>query len=340
MAKKSKSGGAVKNFIFSLIWLMFVAGLVIAFFRINNITNAIDGYKHAKLKSVEVAACLGNIIGKSTGECSLNLRTGAYATGAQRDAIQKEYGITLATDEVESKEQNQISPGNSDENPQNTSAAGSAEEKKTISLDGITPAWRKLSSTSQTKEDMIIQLESLETVEAYSKVDYKRARWEHWTAAHEQHSCWTTREEVLYNYATSNLIIKDSNNNDTGDKNSACSVQDGKWISPYNDQETIKPSNIEIDHIVSLKAASEAGGFDWGAEQKRAFANDMDNLLPISLTESKEKGSRTPSEWMPENREVWCHYSKAYVKILKKYSLKVSEADKETLKSALVGCNS
>lgn len=196
------------------------------------------------------------------------------------------------------------------------------------------------SSTNQNnlKTDLTNKLNSLNVVSEYKKVPYKRTEWKHWININGS-SCWTIREEALFNQAEKNsIVLLDKDNKETKDKNIACSIKSGKWKDPYTNEIISNPSKTDVDHTSALSATAKAGGQSWDKAKKEAFANDLDHLIVTSQKANRQKGDKTPSEWLPENQKSWCMYAKIYINILHKYNLNVSQKDKDTLMNIINTC--
>jgi len=188
------------------------------------------------------------------------------------------------------------------------------------------------------KTDLTNKLNSLNVVPEYKKVPYKRTEWKHWNNINGS-SCWTIREEALFNQAEKNsIVLLDKNNKETKDKNNACSIKSGKWKDPYTNEIISNPSKTDVDHTSALSATARAGGQSWDKAKKEAFANDLDHLIVTSQKANRQKGDKTPSEWLPENQKSWCMYAKIYINILHKYNLNVSQKDKDTLMNIINTC--
>lgn len=64
------------------------------------------------------------------------------------------------------------------------------------------------------------------------------------------------------------------------------------------------------------------GGHDWNKEKRKQFANDMENLIPVSSVLNRQKGSKGSRQWLPPNKEFQCEYVNKWLSIGKKYNLK------------------
>jgi len=90
---------------------------------------------------------------------------------------------------------------------------------------------------------------------------------------------------------------------------------------------------INIDHIVSLKDAYESGAASWGANKKKAFANDRSNHVPSCGRVNSSKGSARPGDFLRRSNDGkgleyeiigFCEYVQKYYAVKVKYGLSFS----------------
>ena len=347
MASKSNSRG-FGGMIFNFFWLILIAAFVIAFLRINNITDVYSGYKYSWVKAQEISACVNKGVNQIQSnqkvECSLSLKVGDYES-ARNETWGQEMGLPNYTpssnNSANSNSSNTDSTNSS--NPQNNNTNDNSlnifPNNNNNSSSSFTPKIN-ITPTKESKESIQSQLDSLQVVDKYdSGIRYNRTEWKHWVTAPGSR-CWNTREEVLYNQAVEgSVVFLDKNNEETTDKFNACAIKSGKWIDPYTNKEYTKPTDLDIDHTVALKAAAMAGGQNnLTSEQKSIFANDVDHLVVTSAKENRTKGAKTPSEWMPSEKSVHCEYAKIYIYTSGKYNLLITQKDKDVLQNALNTC--
>jgi len=77
----------------------------------------------------------------------------------------------------------------------------------------------------------------------------------------------------------------------------------GLWQCRYTGLWFWNSRKLDVDHIIPLKYADEHGGASWSARKKEQFANDLENLIPVSAGANRGKGARGPTEWLPTRRE-------------------------------------
>ena len=95
---------------------------------------------------------------------------------------------------------------------------------------------------------------------------------------------------------------------------------------------------MDIDHIVPLKHAFKNGGNTWTPAQKKAFANDPDNLLTVSASLNRSKGAKGPARWMPPNQSFWCTYIDKWKRVKQKYALKIGKQEAKKILSIEQEC--
>lgn len=143
---------------------------------------------------------------------------------------------------------------------------------------------------------------------------YNRKEWKHWIDTDKD--CENTREEALKRDAQQVTSTNDK-----------CTPTSGVWIDPYTNTHFVNPRKLDADHIVPLKHAHTYGGSEWPKSRKRAFANDLENVLMVSAGANRSKGAKGPNKWMPPNEEFHCEYLEQWIYIKTKYALTISHAE-------------
>jgi len=154
-------------------------------------------------------------------------------------------------------------------------------------------------------------------VSAVSGSGYDRSEWKHWTDA--DGDCQDARQEVLVRQSEVPVAFEDGRE---------CRVASGRWTCPYTGEVVTDPSALDVDHVVSLREAYDTGGAEWDASRKEAFANDLDSpeLLAVTASSNRSKGSRGPEDWMPPSAQARCRYLKARVSVQLKWGLEIPES--------------
>jgi hypothetical protein len=97
-------------------------------------------------------------------------------------------------------------------------------------------------------------------------------------------------------------------------------------------------SEVPIDHVVPLAAAWMQGAASWPADEREAFANDLNNLMATTREENSAKGDSTADEWTPSDPTYGCSYATVVITVKSRYVLAVTPAEASALKSLLVTC--
>lgn len=308
----------IKKLISSVIGLVIICGFLLGFIQLNNIQNASDFIRYGRLKGAEISRCVNQSLNEGKIKCDIGLKVGSYAeTQEEADTINNEYGTHITV--------------------QNTTANDINTELGIGVTSTYESSLQTMSATKMTKESAERLLESIQTVDKYDDVKYNRKDWKHWSAQNGN-TCWNTREQALYNQGK-DVVLLDKNKKETTDINKACYIKSGVWVDPYSGETFTKPGDLDVDHTVPLNAAAKMGAQSWSPEQKEIFANDLQYVLVVtSAKQNREKGAKTPSEWMPEKKEAHCDYAKIYLEIVNKYKLNLTQADKDALAKALKTC--
>ena len=93
-----------------------------------------------------------------------------------------------------------------------------------------------------------------------------------------------------------------------------------------------------IPEFVPLAAAWVQGAAAWPVEQRRAFANDLNNLMATTRAENSAKGDSTAEEWVPSDPSYGCSYATVVITVKDRYALSVTPPEAATLQSLLATC--
>jgi hypothetical protein len=150
--------------------------------------------------------------------------------------------------------------------------------------------------------------------------EYDRSEWGRWVDADKD--CQDTRQEVLADESLDPV---------TWDER-GCRVLTGRWRCPYTDKVITDPGLLDIDHVVALREAHFSGGWNWSGDRKKAYFNDLavpNHLIAVDRSANRSKGSRTPTEWLPENVAFRCTYVRSWVMLKRHWGLDTpcTEAD-------------
>ena len=120
-----------------------------------------------------------------------------------------------------------------------------------------------------------------------------------------------------------------------------CRPIDGVWISWYDGERFVNPSDLDIDHMVPLAEAHRSGAARWSAERKSRFANDLQlaaTLTAVSASSNRTKRADDPAEWKPPLRSAWCQYAHDWIAVKLKWSLSANRSEVRSLRTMLRTC--
>jgi hypothetical protein len=177
---------------------------------------------------------------------------------------------------------------------------------------------------------------------------------EAWAFDFDQNGC-DTRNDILSRDLTGVDI-------DPG----SCRVYSGILTDPYSG-ESIEfqrgqdtSAQVQIDHLLPLKAVYATGGQGWPAAKREALANDPVNLLAVKGSENSSKSDSLPSDWLPGfypdvsdrhdlgQRVAWddlpadtslqCWYIDKLVPVFVAYELGLTPEDRAAMTAVLTSC--
>jgi hypothetical protein len=157
---------------------------------------------------------------------------------------------------------------------------------------------------------------------------YNRDLFADWYDA-DRNGC-NTRKEVLIAESLDPVQI-----------GSGCSISGGRWFSIYDNIETTDSSKFDIDHMVPLSEAWGSGAWNWNADQRKHYANDLDQpffLIAVTASSNRSKSDRDPAEWMPPNSAYHCTYVRIWIEIKRAWDLSVDQAEHDYLARKLASC--
>lgn len=189
---------------------------------------------------------------------------------------------------------------------------------------------------AQATPDGISATEALllrDAVEALSVADevrdgYERTKFKHWIDA-DGDGC-NTRTEVLLDEATT-----------PPDLSGRCTITGGSWYSYYDDVTVTEARGLDIDHMVPLAEAWDSGAFDWTAQRRQDYANDLDEpraLAAVTARSNRSKADQDPADWIPPYEPAHCTYITDWVTVKTRWRLHVDTREQNSLRDRAAHC--
>lgn len=125
-----------------------------------------------------------------------------------------------------------------------------------------------------------------------------------------------------------------------------CNVVAGEYDEPYTGEHRIFKERseisdgVQIDHVVALSDAWQKGAQYLSAEDRYAMATDPLNLLAVDAAANKKKSDGDAATWLPANKKFRCQYVARQVSVKYKYSLWVTQVEKDAILRVLSNCPS
>lgn len=141
---------------------------------------------------------------------------------------------------------------------------------------------------------------------------------------------------------TRNIILHRDMIDSVVDEN--CNVIRGTLHDPYTGK-TISfirgastSGDVQIDHVVALSDAWQKGAQQLTREQRIRLANDPLELLAVDGPANQQKLDGDAATWLPANKPFRCQYVARQIAVKMKYSLWVTEAEKQAMDTVLSAC--
>jgi Protein of unknown function (DUF1524) len=157
---------------------------------------------------------------------------------------------------------------------------------------------------------------------------YERTKFRHWIDI-DGDGC-NTRAEVLLNEATT-----------PPDTSGRCTITGGSWHSYYDDVTVTEARGLDIDHMVPLAEAWDSGAFDWTAQRRQDYANDLDEpraLVAVTARSNRSKADQDPTDWMPPHEPGHCTYITDWVTVKTRWRLHVDANERNSLRNGAGDC--
>lgn len=210
------------------------------------------------------------------------------------------------------------------------SNGNNADAEVVEQIDEVETTTNDSAAQNSDPRDTAAALDTLQVRHKTFTPGYERDLFPHWTHFEDQ-PC-ASDDMAFRRYANLEL---------SGD---GCREVAGSMTDPYSGQEVSwgsKRTNIvEVDHVVSLSDAWNAGMFHRGGEERLAFANDPLNLIPTTaeMNGSAQKWGNRADEWLPPTHEGRCLMVSTQIAVKDKYGLSVIQSEKDAMAEVLGTC--
>ncbi|MFD9752463.1 HNH endonuclease family protein [[Kitasatospora] papulosa] len=150
---------------------------------------------------------------------------------------------------------------------------------------------------------------------------YERDSFKHWVD--EDGDGCPTRAEVLLEEATTKP-----------EQGERCALTGGVWMSYYDEVEVTDARKLDIDHMVPLAEAWDSGAYDWTAERRQAYANDLGfqrSLVAVTAKTNRSKSDKDPAQWLPPAQGARCTYAADWTATKLRWKLSVDQNERGAL---------
>lgn len=176
---------------------------------------------------------------------------------------------------------------------------------------------------------LVAAIALLEVAEETERRNYVRERFGTWSDL--RGSGCTTREEVLVAQALGRV---------QRDLVDPCTIVAADWYSPFDGRRISgPPSEVHIDHVVSLAEAWDSGAALWTAAERLHFANDRLNLVVSSVAANRDKSDGDMADWRPDRADAWCAAATMTVLTKLRHGLWLDPAERGALVDMARGCD-
>ena len=123
-----------------------------------------------------------------------------------------------------------------------------------------------------------------------------------------------------------------------------CRVLSGTLSDPYTattiafNRGATSSQAVQIDHIVAVSDAWQKGAQQLTPQLRYDFYNDPLNLIAVDGPTNNKKSDSDAASWLPPNKEYRCRYVARQIAVKVKYTLWVTDAEKNAMSSLLQTC--
>ena len=83
-------------------------------------------------------------------------------------------------------------------------------------------------------------------------------------------------------------------------------MESGQWLGLFTGTTVTEASKLDVDHMVPLANAHNSGAWNWDADRRKAYANNLEDFYHlIAVTVSSTKTS-TRASWQSLSASIQC----------------------------------
>lgn len=116
----------------------------------------------------------------------------------------------------------------------------------------------------------------------------------------------------------------------------ACSIASGSWRS-WASNRHVTFNALLVVPLVTPRNAEASGASGWSQEKKRAFTNDLDNLILLDITSAATRADAGPQSWRPHER-YQCVYATRWQLVKERYGLSMSKEEASAISELMERC--
>ncbi len=156
---------------------------------------------------------------------------------------------------------------------------------------------------------------------------YNEDDWPYWEDL--DNDCQDARAEILIQSSQTPVSFTNPRN---------CQVREGLWVDPHTGEQFTRAADLQIDHIISTIYADAANGYQWTDQARLLFANEPQNLIPVSRASYRKKRQRGINAFQPEG-DYLCTYASTWRTVSELYDLELYLRDKNRMNRILDECD-
>ncbi len=159
-------------------------------------------------------------------------------------------------------------------------------------------------------------------------VDFDPAQW-----IAPDDGCLSVAERVLLARSSASVVFADQ---------MECVVDTGRWTDRYRERTLSRAIDADVRPRIPFALVHAAGGWNWDRTTREAFVVDLAHpaMHEIVAADSVHNPDDLgPDEWRPDGESMWCAYAVDWIAVSHRWSLGVSDAQRQALGDMLASCS-